>query len=545
MHIRALALTLLLIGCASSAPEPVATQTDPAPEVVTEPEPAPVAEMPAPVVSAPEPEPAPEPIIIEAPPEAVEDPAPPRSIPVEPAATPARPRPSRSLSRPPPVMAEMPAAPIVIEPSKCEEFADANGLQDKMTCVSVLYGTNRTVTDNPPDDIRSDRSDRKRAVYDQGDLFSIRPDSRENCEPNALAWRETNQRQDVCHMGEVIISIPAKRDRKLNKGGGAYKALSSGRRITAKAAGDYFIMFDHRSMDGDYDLFQSRVSDIIGQSETAQGHAFVYIHGFNVPFRNAAFRTAQLKYDMDFDGPSFFFSWPSNGSLLDYLSDQEDADLSVDALVRFLRLTHANLNNDPDNPVKLHIIAHSMGTRVTAQALARLSDFPDSPSFGHVIFAAGDLDTNLFEEWMGASSNLYDGVTIYTSRQDKAVGFSGWLRNLSSKMSFWGANNDQKTRIGFYEKKSSPSVFDLPSDNGERTATTIDISEAAKSSFMFKVRHSVYAESKIVTDDIRYLFDHPFSSPEERSSSFMQLCEGDTHWTFMTPKALRRHKCKP
>lgn len=426
--------------------------------------------------------------------------------------------------------------------TNCDLFAEGDGA-GKMTCVSVLYGTNRTLSDDRPDIIQSDPTERKRSFFDQGDLFSIRPDSRENCEPNAIAWSETPTRQDVCHLGEVVVSVPAKRDKKLDKGGGIYRAASSRSKITTRSASKFFTLFDHRSFDGNPDGFQSRVEQILAQSSDAEGHAFVFIHGFNVPFRSAVFRTAQLKYDMDFDGPAFVFSWPSNGALLDYLSDQEDADLSVDALVRFLRFTHSTVNSDADKPVKLHIIAHSMGTRVTAQALARLSDFEDSPSFGHVVFAAGDLDTNLFEEWMGASSRLYDGVTIYTSRQDRAVGFSGWLRNLSRKMAFWGANNDVKTRIGFYEKKSAPSTFDLPSTSDQQVAKTIDISEAAKQSFLFKVRHSVYAESKAITDDIRHLFDHPFSDPSSRSTRLKRVCPEDGYWTYISDKkAIRARK---
>jgi len=155
MRFRGLALTILLFGCASSAPEPE-------PVVVTESEPPPIAQMPAPVMTAPEPELAPAPIIIEEPEEA-ETPPLSRSLPVEPAEAPTARRPSRSLSLPPrPVLAEMPAAPVPVEPSRCESFAETNDLQSEMTCVSVLYGTNRTITDNPPDDIRSDRSDRKR-----------------------------------------------------------------------------------------------------------------------------------------------------------------------------------------------------------------------------------------------------------------------------------------------------------------------------------------------------------------------------------------------
>jgi esterase/lipase superfamily enzyme len=427
--------------------------------------------------------------------------------------------------------------------TNCDLYAESDGA-GKMTCVSVLYGTNRTLSDDRPDVIVSDSTDRKRNFYDQGDLFSIRPDSRENCEPNAVAWAETPTRRDVCHLGEVVVSIPAKRDKNLERGGGVFRAAASRSKISSRSVEKYFTLFDHRSFDGDPDGFTDRVQQILAQSDSAEGHAFVYIHGFNVPFRSAVFRTAQLKYDMDFDGPAFVFSWPSNGALLDYLSDQEDADLSVDALVRFLRFTHDAVNDDPDNPVKLHIIAHSMGTRVTAQALARLSDFDDSPKFGHVVFAAGDLDTNLFEEWMGASSRLYEGVTIYTSRQDRAVGFSRWLRNLSRKLAFWGANNDVKHRIGFYEKKSAPSTFDLPTDTGEHFAKTIDISGAAKNSFLFKVRHSVYAESKAITDDIRFLFDHPFSLPDARSTLLKRLCSDDQHWTYMSDKKAARHREK-
>ena len=40
---------------------------------------------------------------------------------------------------------------------------------------------------------------------------------------------------------------------------------------------------------------------------------------------------------------------------------QEDADLSVDALARYLRLVHETVTTG-ERPMKLHIIAHSMGT---------------------------------------------------------------------------------------------------------------------------------------------------------------------------------------
>ena len=100
-------------------------------------------------------------------------------------------------------VASTPAAPA--PKTNCERFAEGDGA-GKMTCVNVLYGTNRTLSDDRPDVIESDRTDRKRNFYDQGDLFSIRPDSRENCEPNAVAWSQTATRMDVCHLGEPDFS---------------------------------------------------------------------------------------------------------------------------------------------------------------------------------------------------------------------------------------------------------------------------------------------------------------------------------------------------
>ena len=235
---------------------------------------------------------------------------------------------------------------------------------------------------------------------------------------------------------------------------------------------------------------------------------------------------------MQIEAPVFFFSWPSNGSVLDYLSDQEDADLSVDALARYLRFAHETVRaGDPD--MQLHIIAHSMGTRVTAQALARLGDFEDSPDFGHVVFAAGDLDSNLFEEWMGSAADIYQGVTLYASNQDAAIGFSGVLRNLSNNLKFWGeANDDIKLRIGFYKDTAQPVAFDIRDGEDRNIVKTIDVSEAARnSSFLFSVKHTTYAESRTITDDIRCLFDHPYSSPEARNTQFRKL-QADRHWSY-------------
>ena len=41
----------------------------------------------------------------------------------------------------------------------------------------------------------------------------------------------------------------------------------------------------------------------------------VFVHGFNVNFEDAVYRTAQITYDLQFDGAPFLFSWPTSGNI--------------------------------------------------------------------------------------------------------------------------------------------------------------------------------------------------------------------------------------
>jgi len=61
-----------------------------------------------------------------------------------------------------------------------------------------------------------------------------------------------------------------------------------------------------------------------GARNCASGHGarkpgvLLFVHGYNVSFEDAARRTGQLAYDLGFEGPTVFFSWPSRGSVTAY-----------------------------------------------------------------------------------------------------------------------------------------------------------------------------------------------------------------------------------
>jgi len=352
-----------------------------------------------------------------------------------------------------------------------------------------------------------------------------------DCEPDAALYKAAAHSKDVCNLGVITVSIPAARK------SGAISAVDSGDYVTDKDVDDYFWTMRHTPLckkameasasydefcrlgyfDDPADMFARVVASL--PNANSKNDAFVFVHGFNVEFRSAVFRAAQLKYDMKFNGPVFLYSWPSNGTTTDYFSDQVDGDLSVDGLVRFLNLVNETItcpdafDGEPCNKTdaKVHIIAHSMGARVTSQALARVGSENPQVQFGQLIFAAGDVDHALFQEWIGASMDNVDGVTIYTSRYDGAVGLASFFRNF--RLPWDKEGDDNRPRLGFVEENGYPFVFQASQPDGEaalKKIHTIDISSLTETTYFnvfnwkswFIKNHSRYAETYTVTDDI-------------------------------------------
>ena len=99
-----------------------------------------------------------------------------------------------------------------------------------------------------------------------------------------------------------------------------------------------------------------------------QKQVFVFVPGFNVSFENALRRTAQIAYDVDFDGAAVLFSWPSGSGLMSYLySSEQNAGRPANQLMAFLEKFVAQTG-----ATKIHLIAHSMGSVVLLDTLEKI-----------------------------------------------------------------------------------------------------------------------------------------------------------------------------
>lgn len=149
------------------------------------------------------------------------------------------------------------------------------------------------------------------------------------------------------------------------------------------------------------------------------GNAFLFVHGYNVSFADAARRTAQMSYDLAFDGAPVFFSWPSQGALSGYTVDESNIEWSTPHIKRFLAdvARHSDAGN-------LYLIAHSMGNRGLTRALQQL--MAEQPAlrgrFREIILAAPDVDAAVFRrELVPALRQAGRRVTLYASSNDLAL----------------------------------------------------------------------------------------------------------------------------
>jgi esterase/lipase superfamily enzyme len=254
-------------------------------------------------------------------------------------------------------------------------------------------------------------------------------------------------------------------------------------------------------------LEDEREADFLTQigkrsSQSAARQMLVFVHGFNEAFDAAIKRTAQIAYDLAFDGPAIAFSWPSQGRLtpLDYTKDERNADVSAAALSAFLmRLRGAS------DRVTIHVIAHSMGNRVLTRALESASaTFENGAKLKDLVLMAPDVDAALFRQAAGRIAATAERVTLYASSQDLAL-------KAAHRVSGY-------TRAG----EGGADVLVVPGID------TVDASSVETSAF--GLGHSYYADNSTILSDVFGLIRN--RRPEERFGLEKLTTTVGSYWRF-------------
>src|SRR3954467_3920798 len=168
----------------------------------------------------------------------------------------------------------------------------------------------------------------------------------------------------------------------------------------------------------------TEVGDLVAQGGGG-GDVLIYVHGFKQTFETAVLDAAHLSDGIRFRGQTMVFSWPSKAGLFDYAYDRDSAMWSRDEFERVL----SALVSAP-GACRVHIVAHSMGTMLSLESLrqlyARYGDTVTS-KIGTVVFAAPDIDMDVFSSAIQRIAPLAGKITVIAATNDRALALSGQI----------------------------------------------------------------------------------------------------------------------
>jgi esterase/lipase superfamily enzyme len=255
----------------------------------------------------------------------------------------------------------------------------------------------------------------------KGPTLSIGPEGADRLYP---VWYATNRRPDgrggfgaerndrITH-GRADVFVP-KNHRTGETGNGWLRRL-----LRLQLSSDRLRLQAVTPLDAN--AYHSEIASASTEARALFGtsHALVFLHGYRVSFEEAAIRAAQLGCDLDVQGPTAFFSWPSQGELTGYIEDGAAIEASERAIADFLSDFCQNSGADT-----VHLIAHSMGNRGLLRALQRIA--ADAGRWGHVrlgqiFLAAPDIDRDLFLDLADLYPRFSERTTLYASGRDLAL----------------------------------------------------------------------------------------------------------------------------
>jgi|SRR5579871_906943 len=311
-----------------------------------------------------------------------------------------------------------------------------------------------------------------------GEIFGTEPDS-----------------NGQLHFGRCLVRIP--RGHKM----GELEGPSILKLEFRKASEKYVTLL---SVDVEpHDVFFHHVADDI-QNHSKRHELFVFVHGFNTTFEDAAKRTAQLAYDLGFNGPAILYSWPSQGrvSPIAYNMDGTNAELTARRLEQFLQDLATQ-----SGATTIHLIAHSMGNRPLTSALQRMAIAGPSerlPIFNEVALMAPDISASVFKQLAAEIRPSAQRITLYASSKDEA---------LKASSTFAGY-----PRAG----QGGSSILVVPG------VDTIDASAVDTS--VLGLFHQYYADNRTVLSDLFHLLQN--EAPDIRFGLKKDITSAGVYWEF-------------
>lgn len=219
--------------------------------------------------------------------------------------------------------------------------------------------------------------------------------------------------------------------------------------------------------------------------ETANGERPVlYTHGYYIDFNRGCKRASLFRDSLRLTDRFLLFSWPSDGSILNYTRDEADLYWSVVPLTDVLtdmigRFGAGNVD----------VTAHSLGTLGAFLALVQLAgrEHPVKPLVNQVVLLAPDIDVGIFDQHLPRIRPLARHITVYVSANDKPLALSRQVHG--------------HPRLG----EAGPHLKDL---------TGVEIIDVSEIGVRYPSGHVYHLYHKVVIDDLDQLLNEGKSASQ-------------------------------
>jgi hypothetical protein len=152
---------------------------------------------------------------------------------------------------------------------------------------------------------------------------------------------------------------------------------------------------------------------------TPDRNIFVFAHGYKNSFKSALHTAAKMEYYAE--RPLIFYSWPSVCKFRSYTSDENNCEWSQEHFNEVVNQLDSLCTQDPS--LKVRLMAHSMGTRLTVRACPFLRE---KPWLVEADLICPDIDDGLVKHYAKRylSANGKCVIRVYMSQRDKALAIS-------------------------------------------------------------------------------------------------------------------------
>ncbi len=182
----------------------------------------------------------------------------------------------------------------------------------------------------------------------------------------------------------------------------------------------------------------------------------LFVHGYLIGFEKGCRRAVLFERKAGLSGEMLWFTWPSDGDIANYTTDESDLYWSVPDLADAI----IDLSDRFRPEDGINVIGHSLGARGVVLALREVAYRKPDIRLGEVVLLAADIDFGIFAKTLPLIARVAENITIYVSDRDRPLALSQQLHGYAR---LGQSNNDFDLLSGVEVINLSALPADTPS----------------------------------------------------------------------------------